>query len=54
MYHALTDHKPVLKILQEYEYDFPPFNFSAKEYVGWLNTKYDKSRGEKKRKFISV
>ena len=54
MSHALTDHKPVFKILQEYEYDFPPFNFSAKEYVGWLNTKYDKSRGEKKRKFISV
>lgn len=54
LFHALTDQKPVFKIIQEYNYKFPEFIFNAKEYISWITTKYDKSRGEKKRKFLSV
>ena len=54
VYHALTDHKPVHEILKENTYNFPPFIFSAKEYIGWINTKYDKKKKKKKRQFLSV
>ena len=28
---------------------FPQLNYNRKEYQGWINTKWDKSRGEKKK-----
>tara|TARA_R100000655_G_scaffold17039_2_gene36583 strand:+ start:2329 stop:3189 length:861 start_codon:yes stop_codon:yes gene_type:complete len=54
MTNALGDQKPIWKTLRDYEYDFPDFNFDTKEYKGWVNTKYDKSRGEKKREYVAI
>lgn len=54
LYHALTDGKPVFNILSEYNYNFPDFIFNENQYKGWIKTKYDKSRGEKKRKYIQI
>lgn len=51
---ALNDGPSVKQILEEYDYDFPPFVWNPGEYKGWMNTKYDKSRGEKKREFHEV
>ena len=51
---ALNDGPSVEKILDEYDYDFPPFVWNPGEYKGWINSKYDKSRGEKKREFHEV
>ena len=44
----------VREILDYYDFDFPPFIWDLNEYAGWINTKYDKSRGEKKREFHDV
>jgi len=51
---ALNDGPSVEQILSEYDYDFPPFVWNPGEYKGWMNTKWDKSRGEKKREFHEV
>lgn len=51
---ALNDGPSVEQILDEYDYDFPPFVWNPGEYKGWINSKYDKSRGEKKREFHEV
>ncbi len=51
---ALNDGPSVREILAEGDYKFPPFLWSLPEYFGWVNTKYDKSRGEKKREFHDV
>jgi len=48
---ALNNGSSVEKILSEHNYNFPPFVWNPGEYKGWMNTKYDKSRGEKKREF---
>ena len=51
---ALNNGPDVLEILQEYEYQFPPFNYDHEMYIAWEKTKYDKSRGEKKREYHEV
>lgn len=51
---ALNGGKSVREILAEDDYKFPPFIWSGPEYKGWIETKYDKSRGEKVREFHEV
>lgn len=51
---ALNGGPSVREILAEDNYKFPPFVWNLAEYFGWVNTKYDKSRGEKKREFHEV
>lgn len=51
---ALNDGPDVWKILEENSFKFPEFNWDNLEYEGWIKTKYDKSRGEKKREFHEV
>lgn len=46
---ALGNQKPVSKILSEYDFRFPQLNFNVNQWKGYLATKYDKSRGVKKR-----
>ena len=46
---ALSDQKPVLDILKEYDYEFPNLNFRTDQWIGYLKTKYNKDRGQKKR-----
>jgi hypothetical protein len=50
---ALNDGPSVDELLRV-GYKFPPFRYSLPEVEGWLKTKWDKSRGEKKREFIPV
>ncbi len=54
IYAALNTGKPVEQILSEYDYKFPPFNYDSEMFVSWKNTKYDKERGSKVRKFYDV
>mgnify|MGYP003634229223 FL=1 len=54
MHNALHGNKKVWMILRDYEYDFPQLNYNRKEYQGWINTKWDKSRGEKKREYVKI
>jgi len=51
---ALNDGPSANEILSDNSFKFPPFIWDASEYDGWINTKYDKSRGEKKREFHEV
>jgi len=51
---ALNGGDSVEDILDKYELKFPPFIWNANEYSGWVDTKYDKERGEKKREFHEV
>ena len=51
---ALNDGPSVKEILANNDFKFPPFMWDLNEYAGWINTKYDKSRGEKKREFHDV
>lgn len=51
---ALNDGPSVREILAERKYNFPPFIWNLGEYLGWVKTKYDKSRGEKKREYHDV
>lgn len=51
---ALNDGPSVDEILRETRYRFPPFVWNVGEYKGWSETKWDKSRGEKKRQFHEV
>src|SRR6056300_378255 len=51
---ALNDGPSVSEILAAYDYELPPFVWNQREYAGWNNTKYDKSRGDKKREFHEV
>ena len=53
---ALNDGPSVRQILfqEGYEYQFPPFVWDWKEYNGWVNTKWDKERGNKQREFIET
>jgi len=51
---ALNDGPSVEEILDSRNFNFPPFVWNPGEYKGWMNTKYDKSRGEKKREFHEV
>jgi len=51
---ALNDGPSVKEILANQVFEFPPFVWNLSEYVGWEKTKYEKSRGEKKREFHEV
>lgn len=51
---ALNGGPSVDDILRDGNYDFPPFIWDLGEYSGWINTKYDKSRGEKIREYREV
>lgn len=51
---ALGDQKPIKEILQEEEFTFPPFVWNSEHYKAWIDTKWDKSRGNKKRQFIEL
>lgn len=51
---ALNDGPSANEILSNNSFKFPPFIWDASEYDGWIKTKYDKSRGEKKREFHEV
>lgn len=51
---ALGDGKPVDQILSENDFQFPKFNYSYEEFKGWKETKWDKSRGTKRRQFYEV
>ena len=51
---ALNDGPSVKEILRDNKFKFPIFRWDINEYMGWVNTKYDKSRGEKKREYHDV
>ena len=51
---ALNDGPPVIELLQEEVYKFPPFVWNLNEYVGWEKTKWDKERGNKHREYHEV
>lgn len=53
---ALNDGPSVENILfeQGHQYKFPPFVWDWKEYNGWVNTKYEKERGNKVREYHEV
>jgi hypothetical protein len=51
---ALNDGPSVKEILRDNKFKFPTFRWDINEYMGWVNTKYDKSRGEKKREYHDV
>jgi hypothetical protein len=48
---ALNQGPSVREILSESDYAFPPFIWNINEYLGWVQSKYPKERGEKKREF---
>ncbi len=51
---ALNSGPSVVELAKRGNYNFPRFRWSAAEYGGWINTRYDKSRGKKERKFYDV
>jgi hypothetical protein len=51
---ALNDGPSVKEILASEEFKFPPFVWDLNEYVGWVNTKWDKERGNKHREYHEV
>jgi hypothetical protein len=51
---ALNDGPPVEEIFYEYQFKFPQLIYNHELYSGWEKTKYDKSRGEKRREYYEV
>lgn len=51
---ALNGGPNVEEILASGNYNFPKFNWNINEYLGWIETKYEKERGIKKREFHEV
>lgn len=51
---ALNDGPPVEDIFSNIQFKFPKFEYNHELYLGWEKTKYDKSRGTKKREFHEV
>lgn len=51
---ALNDGPTVKEILASEEFKFPPFVWDLNEYAGWINTKWDKERGNKQREYLAV
>ncbi len=51
---ALNGGPDVSEILEQEKFTFPEFVWDDKEYGGWNRTKYDKSRGTKKREYHSI
>lgn len=48
---ALNNGSPVDKLLIENNYTFPPMIWDINQFQGWIDTKYDKERGKKVRRF---
>lgn len=51
---ALTTGESVRSILARRNFTFPPFKYDHELYLGWENSKWDKSRGKKERKYYEV
>jgi len=51
---ALNGGPSVDEIFAADSFSFPPFIWNREEYVGWIQTKYDKSRGHKQRQYHDV
>lgn len=51
---ALNDGPDVREILWNNDFTFPSFEYDSEMYLGWEKTKYDKSRGEKRREYHEV
>lgn len=51
---ALNDGPDVSEILQDGDYQFPPFVWKPEEFLGWQNTKYGKERGKKERSYVQL
>lgn len=51
---ALNGGPSVKEIFANNDFQFPPFVWNLDAYLGWKNTKYDKSRGKKKREYHDV
>lgn len=51
---ALNNGPDVREILFNNKFQFPKFEYDSEMYLAWERTKYDKSRGEKKREFYEV
>lgn len=51
---ALNDGPSVAELFMQHNYKFPPFYWDKQEYMGWLETKYPKERGTKKREYNEV
>lgn len=51
---ALNDGPSVKEILSADKYEFPKFVWNINEYLGWVETKYPKERGTKRREYHDV
>ncbi len=52
---ALNTSEPFLDIIaRRPELEFPKFTYNHDHYVGWENSKWDKSRGKKERKYYEI
>lgn len=51
---ALNDGPSAKEIFAMDHYKFPPYKFNKLEYDGWVDTKYEKERGTKKREYHEV
>jgi hypothetical protein len=54
MFNALNSGKKVTDMINEKTYNLPKFEFIPEAYSGWMNTKWDKSRGKKTRVFHDI
>lgn len=54
MYNALNGGKSVREIIEDGDYEFPPFQWDPAAYKGWMETKWPKERGTKERVFYEV
>jgi hypothetical protein len=51
---ALNDGPDVLELIMENNYEFPPMIWDLNQFLGWIDTKYDKERGKKAREYLEV
>jgi len=51
---ALNDGPSVKEILSAEQFNFPAFVWNINEYSGWVRTKWDKERGNKKREYVAI
>ena len=51
---ALNDGPSVKEILSAEQFTFPAFVWNINEYSGWVRTKWDKDRSNKKREYVAI
>lgn len=51
---ALNNGPPIDEIVASNNYTFPEMRWDLDQFNGWNDTKYDKSRGKKDRKFVDL